>query len=130
MHTIVDIYLQVNKNHPSFSTAKVLCSHTQMLPEVPQWYHREITVPGHWMKDPMVLYWHDGLKVIKHLFANPMFSNCMELDPYKLMDLHAVNPIKSHVYGEFMSGEYAECYVVCIFISHFCTTANMISLSF
>jgi hypothetical protein len=60
----------------------------------------------------MTLYWRDGLEVIKHLFANPVFANCMETNPYQLLEADT----GLRVYGEFMSAEYAWNYQVCSFL--------------
>jgi hypothetical protein len=64
----------------------------------------------------MTLFYRDGLEVVKHLFSNPVFTNCMELDPYKLLETET----GLCVFGEFMSAEYAWRYVVrvCLFIRH------------
>lgn len=57
----------------------------------------------------MVLYWRDGLEVIKFLYSNPVFARCMEERPYELRDPQQQN---QRVYGNFMSGEYAWQYYV------------------
>ena len=56
----------------------------------------------------MTLYWRDGLEVIAHLFANPIFTHCMETTPYQLYDCEE----SVHAYGEFMSGQFAWDYHV------------------
>lgn len=71
---------------PSFATAKDLRNRIEQLPPVPEWHHQDLTIPGYQTKDPMTLFWRDGLEVVKHLFANPVFANCMEFDAYKLLD--------------------------------------------
>lgn len=59
-------------------------------------------------KEPMVLYWRDGLELIAQLFANPVFSKSMGYDAYKLID-----PLTGYrVYGDFLSAEYAWNYQV------------------
>jgi hypothetical protein len=65
-------------------------------------------MPGFQTKDPMTLYWHDGLEVVKYLFANLVFATCIEMTPYKLLDKEMGLP----VYGEFMSREFAWEYQV------------------
>ena len=86
---------------PSFSSPHDLCSRTEALPSVPHWKHQELTLPGYKTKSPMIVYWCDGLKVTAHLFANPIFANCLELNPYQLFEG------TDHVYGKFMSGDFA-----------------------
>lgn len=66
-----------------------------------------IEIPGYTTKEPMVLYWRDGLRIVEHLFSNPVFATCMEFTPYRLSD-DAGMP----VVGEFMSGTYAWEYQV------------------
>ena len=80
----------------------------EQLPDIPRWHHQTISIPGYDTKEPITLYWRDGLEVIKHLFSNPVFTHCMELDPYKLIDQET----GQRVFGEFMSGEYAWDYIV------------------
>jgi len=99
-------------NKPSFTSAQDLRNRIEGLPEVPRWMYQEITIPGYQTKDPIVLYGHDGLEIIKQLFANPVFANCMETTPYKLLD----DEMNLQVYGEFMSAIYAWDYHVCIFL--------------
>jgi hypothetical protein len=80
----------------------------EQLPDVPRWHHQTISIPGYQTKEPITLYWHDGLEVIKHLFSNPVFAHCMELDPYKLIDQET----GQWAFRKFMSGQYAWDYVV------------------
>ena len=61
----------------------------------------------------MTLYWQDRLKVIVHLFANPVFANSMETTPYQLFDPEE----NVQAYSEFMSGEFAWEYHVCFHLS-------------
>jgi hypothetical protein len=56
----------------------------------------------------MMLFWRDGLEVIKHLFANPIFANSMETTPYKLFEQEG----NVRAYGEFMSAQFAWNYHV------------------
>ena len=57
----------------------------------------------------MVLYWREGLKVVEHLFSNPVFATCMEFTPYRLFDENG-RPVIS----EFMSSQFAWTYQVSI----------------
>jgi hypothetical protein len=68
----------------------------------------------------MTLYWCDGLKVVKYLFANPVFATCMEMTPYKLLDKETGLP----VYGEFMSGDFAWEYQVSVPVWHSIQTSH------
>lgn len=102
------IYLQIREQPPSFSSAAVLRDRIERLPNVPEWFSRVIEIPGYRTKEPMVLYYRDGLRVMEHLFANPVFANSMDYTPYQLRD-EANMP----VVGEFMSGQFAWEYQVC-----------------
>ena len=61
----------------------------------------------------MTLFWQDGLEVITHLFANPVFTHCMETTPYAIYDCEGC----IRAYGEFMSSQYAWDHHVCIYLS-------------
>jgi hypothetical protein len=100
----------VKQNAPSFSTANVLRGWVEQLPDVPRWRHQTFTIPGYSTKSPITLYWRDGLEVIKHLFSNPVFANCMEFDAYRLVERET----NLQVFGEFMSAKYAWDYLVCL----------------
>ncbi|KAG1832346.1 hypothetical protein F4604DRAFT_1606038 [Suillus subluteus] len=80
----VDMFLHLEhtkNNPPSFNTSKDLRTRIEGLPEVPRWYHQQIKVGSYKTKAPLMLYWRDGLDVVKHLFANPIFAPCMDLRP-------------------------------------------------
>ncbi|KAI6002200.1 hypothetical protein F5J12DRAFT_723281 [Pisolithus orientalis] len=100
------LHLQCTKDFPiSFNTAKDLCACIESLPEVPCWCFQEIKVGSYQMKDPLVLYWHDGLEVVEHLFCNLVFTNCMDMSPYQEFE-EMLNGTE-HVYGKFMSADWA-----------------------
>ncbi|KAI6022479.1 hypothetical protein BKA83DRAFT_4054337, partial [Pisolithus microcarpus] len=78
------LHLQRTKDFPvSFNTAKDLRTRIESLPEVPRWRFQEIKVGSYQTKDPIILYWRDGLEVVEHLFRNPVFAHCMDMDPYQ-----------------------------------------------
>ena len=52
-----------------------------------------------------MLYWRDGLDVIKHLFSNPIFASCIDLSPYQ--EYEETPQGQQRVYGEFMSADCA-----------------------
>ncbi|KAF7969079.1 hypothetical protein HWV62_28378 [Athelia sp. TMB] len=103
----IDSFLKLEetrRNPPSFTTARDLRNRIENLPTVPSWHYTTITIPGYETKEPMVLYYRDGLEVIKFIYSNPVFANCMEDRPYRLTDPKQNN---QRVYGEFMSGDFA-----------------------
>ena len=103
------ILYQVRQNWPTFTSAQDVRNRIEELPHVPGWSHHDITIPNFQTKEPMTLYWRDGLEVVKHLFTNPIFATCIEMNPYKLLEVET----GLCIYGEFMSAEYAWNYQVC-----------------
>ena len=93
---------------PSFRNVKNLINHIEVLSDVPQWSHQTISIPSYKTKDPMTLFWRDGLEVVAFLFANPVFAHCMETTPYALWEREE----NMRAYGEFMSGQFAWQYHV------------------
>lgn len=104
--------LQMTQDPPSFTSARDLRDRFEMLPGVPEWRVKELTIPGYSTKEPMVLYYRDGLEVVEHMFANPVFAQCMEYTPYRLFDDQGARAI-----GEFMSANFAWDYMVCSLLS-------------
>jgi len=103
---------QVSQNPPTITSAQDLRNRVEELPHVPRWQHQDIKIDNFRTKEPITLYWRDGLEVVQHLFANPVFANCMETNPYKLLEVDT----GLQVYGEFMSAEYAWNYQVRSFL--------------
>ncbi|KAF7973201.1 hypothetical protein HWV62_15785 [Athelia sp. TMB] len=105
-HRQINSFLKLDRikaQPPSFASAVELRECIESLPDIPaEWLFRDITIPGYRTKEPIVLYYRDGLKVVENLFGNPIFANCMEFSPYTLQD-EAGEP----VVGEFMSGRFA-----------------------
>ncbi|KAG1857459.1 hypothetical protein F4604DRAFT_1589911, partial [Suillus subluteus] len=100
------LYLEHTKvNPPSFNTSKDLQTRIEALPEIPQWYHQQINVGSYKTKAPLMLYWRDGLKVVKHLFSNPVFGPSMDFQPYR--EYKVIDGCSQRMYGEFMSMDVA-----------------------
>ena len=55
------------------------------LPEGAQWKSTKIDMQGFKMLQDTHLIWHDGLKVVKDLFSNPMFAKHITYDPHTIM---------------------------------------------
>lgn len=100
--------VQVKQVKPSFSSAREIQSRIEGLPYVPGWSHQHIIIPHYRTKDPITLYWRDGLEVVKNLFSNPVFAGCLEVTPYRLIE----EETGERAYGEFMSGAFAWNYQV------------------
>ncbi|KIM88976.1 hypothetical protein PILCRDRAFT_61652 [Piloderma croceum F 1598] len=93
----------IQQQPPSFTSAQDLINRVEVLPEVPRWSYQTIVIPSYKTKSPMTLFWRDGLEVVAHLFANPVFAHCMEFSPYALFEKED----RIRAYGEFMSGQFA-----------------------
>jgi len=94
--------MQTKNNPPSFNTAKDLRARIEQLPEVPRWYHQQIKIGSYETKEPLMLYWRDGLDVVKHLFSNPVFASCIDFQPFQEFEADG-----QRAYGEFMSADLA-----------------------
>ncbi|KAG1840969.1 hypothetical protein C8R48DRAFT_781568 [Suillus tomentosus] len=104
----VDSFLRLEHtkvNPPSFNTSKDLQARVEALPNVPRWYHQQIKVGSYKTKLPLMLYWRDGLEVVKYLFSNPVFAPCMDFQSYK--EYKVIDGHSQQVYGEFMSADVA-----------------------
>ncbi len=76
----------------------------EMLPAVPRWKHQKLKAPaGIKSKTPIVLYWRNPLDVVKDLYRNPIFSSCLEHNPYRLYSNFLPEP-EHRIFSEFMSG--------------------------
>lgn len=90
---------------PSFCTASDLRRRVESLPEVPRWRCTEIKVAPYKTKEPLFLYWQDGLEVVKHLFSNLVFTSSMDYMPYHEFEQGSNH--RQRVYGKFMSASQA-----------------------
>lgn len=100
--------IQYKESGLTLTSAQDIRNRVEKLPEVPKWQHQTISFPPYTTRDPIVLYWRDGLEVIASLFSNPVFANAMEYTPYQLLE----EGTGARAYGEFMSANYAWDYVV------------------
>ena len=92
----------------TLTSAQDIRNRVELLPGGPKWHHQVIIFPPYTTRDPMVLYYRDGLEVIASLFSNPVLKHAMEYTPYRLVE----EETGARAYGEFMSGDYAWDYVV------------------
>ncbi|KAH7916830.1 hypothetical protein BV22DRAFT_973647, partial [Leucogyrophana mollusca] len=65
---------------PSFNTVDQLYGYMDSLPKAPRWRSIELEIQGYDTVDPIHLIYRDGLEIVKHLFANPVFANHMSYD--------------------------------------------------
>lgn len=81
---------------------------------MPEWHYQEILINDYTTKEPIIIYFRDGVEIIESLFSNPVFANCMETTPYRLFDDTPESRGSSNpVIGDFMSADYAWDYQVC-----------------
>jgi len=73
--------IQIKDAGITFNTTKGLQSRIEMLPSVPDWKYRKITLTGHVTKEPMLLFYRDALDCVEYLFGNPIFSNKIDFCP-------------------------------------------------
>lgn len=102
----------------SFHTAKALRGRIEMLPKVPDWKSKKITIPGYATREPMHLFFRDALDCVEYLFGNPLFAGHMDFSPTRLYQT-AEQMIR--VYSEWMTGDIAWNMQVCSSISIFDT---------
>ncbi|KAG2098695.1 uncharacterized protein F5147DRAFT_543499, partial [Suillus discolor] len=102
----IDVFLKlslIQKLHLSFSNARELRSHAEMLPSRPSWKCQIIpsTYP---MKYLIQLFWRDPVKCLEGLFSNPLFHDKLDFTPHCVytMAVHLVQ-----VYSEWMTGDAA-----------------------
>ena len=84
----------------------------EMLPNVPDWKVKKISLVGHATREPMFLFYRNALDCVEYLLGNPLFSDCMDFCPIRLYQ-DAERTI--HVYTEWMTGDAAWQMQVCFF---------------
>lgn len=63
-----------------------------------------VVLPGASTKEPLVLYYRNGLDVFKHIFGNPEFSKSITYVPKKV---YTDSMRESRVYTDLMTGDWA-----------------------
>ena len=81
-----------------------------MLPKVPNWKSKKITLPGYATREPMCLFFRDALDCVEYLFGNPLFAGHMDFSPTRLYR-DAEQTIR--IYSEWMTGDIAWNMQVC-----------------
>ncbi len=64
--------------------AQELHTKIAMLPKPPAWKSCVVSVEGGTTKEPLVLFYRDGLEVFKFLFGNPLFEQLQDYVPTKI----------------------------------------------
>ena len=73
--------VQVKRRPLSVFSAREMRARIENLPSPPCWKEVEVSVEGGTTKDPLTLYYRDGLECFKFLFGNPLFVDYMEYIP-------------------------------------------------
>jgi len=82
-----------------------------MLPSVPEWKFKIITLTGHATKEPMLLFYRDALDCVEYLFGNPVFTGKIDFCPVRL---YRNSEQTIRMYTEWMTGNAAWQMQVCI----------------
>lgn len=111
LELVIHFYGQVQRNPLSFQSARDVRFRIESLPSVPKWQQQTIAPLASYKTNiPITLFWRNTLTVVQDLYRNPIFSSCLEKNPYKLY--MSADP-SAQVYSEFMSGDFAWNYQVC-----------------
>ena len=88
----------------SFSSAQEMRAHIELLPSPPAWKEVEVHVEGSTMKDPLTLYYCDGLECFKHIFGCPLYDKYMDYCPRRE---YTTEEKTERLYNEMMTGDRA-----------------------
>ena len=93
------------KHRPfSFSSARELRSRIELLPSPPRWKADVIEIEDGVTKDPITLYYRDGLDCFRFLLGNPLFADYMDFSP---RHEYANEDKSERLYNEIMTGDLA-----------------------
>ena len=79
--SISDTSVQVKRRPLSFFSAREMRVRIENLPSPPRWKEVEVSIEGGTTRDPLTLYYRDGLECFKFLFGDPLFQDHMEYVP-------------------------------------------------
>ena len=82
----------------------------EILPKVPDWRSKKITLIGYATNKLMHLFYRDALNCVEYVFGNPLFVNHMDFCPVCVYQ-DAKQTIR--MYGEWMTGDTAWEMQVC-----------------
>lgn len=104
MILISDAYVQVKRRPLSVFSAREMRARIENLPSPPCWKEVEVSVEGGTTKDPLTLYYCDGLDCFKFLFGNPLFVDYMDYIPRREF---TTGEKPERLYNEIMMGNRA-----------------------
>ena len=82
----------------------------ELLPDVPNWKVKTISITGYLTHKPMLLFYRDALDCVEYLLGNPLFSDSIDFSPVRLYQ-NAERTIR--VYSEWVTGNAAWEMQVC-----------------
>ena len=88
----------------SFSSAQEMRARIELLPGPPAWKEVEVHVEGGTTKDPLTLYYRDGLECFKHIFGCPLYDKYMDYCPCRE---YTTEEKTERLYNEMMTGDRA-----------------------
>ena len=77
----IETGVQVQRRPLSFSSAQEMRARIEVLPSPPAWKEMEVHVEGGSTRDPLILYYRDGLECYKHIWGCPVYKNYMDYVP-------------------------------------------------
>ncbi|KAG1847688.1 hypothetical protein DFJ58DRAFT_843132 [Suillus subalutaceus] len=102
----IDVFLKlplIQKLQLSFSNARELRSHVEMLPSGPSW-KCQIIPSTHPTKYLIQLFWRDPIEFLESLFSNPLFHDKLDFVPHRVYTMVAH---LMRVYSEWTTGDAA-----------------------
>ena len=96
--------VQVKRRPLSVFSAREMRARIENLPSPPCWKEVEVSVEGGTTKDPLTLYYRDGLECFKFLFGNPLFQDHMEYVPRREF---TAGEKPERLFNEIMTGDRA-----------------------
>ena len=99
-----DAFVQVKRRPLSFFSAQEMRARIENLPSPPRWKEVDVKIEGGTTKDPLTLYYRDGLECFEFLFGNPLLLDHMEYVPRHEF---TVGEKPERLYNEIMTGDRA-----------------------
>ena len=102
--SISDTSVQIKRRPLSFFSAREMRVRIENLPSPPRWKEVEVSIEGGTTRDPLTLYYRDGLECFKFLFGDPLFQDHMEYVPRREF---TAGEKPERLFNEIMTGDRA-----------------------
>ena len=99
-----------------FHTTKDLRARVEILPSVPEWRFKSVSLTGYSTQEPTLLFYRDALECVEYLFRNPTFTDRIDFRPVRL---YRNSEQTTRLYTEWMTGNTAWEMQVRTYISTF-----------